>query len=166
MAVIGALFLYYQRSIIMGSIKAKQLESQLRSFIDELLEEIRQHSAKKEYREAVHKIYTALEEVGRIMIKRPRYQFETAQEYSIALAGLMTVDLESVMTIAYKFEKARYGSSEVTYDDFIEAETAFNVIIQTLLSIGAIKTTELTEEESSPYPPASPSTESNDPENK
>ncbi|MHA1911359.1 MAG: hypothetical protein ACTSYA_06660 [Candidatus Kariarchaeaceae archaeon] len=164
--VIGVLFLYYQRSIIMGSIKTKQLESKLRSFIDELLEEIRQHSARKEYREAVQKIYTALEEVGRIMIKRPRYQFETAHEYAVALAGLMTVDIESVLAIIYKFEKARYGTDEITYDDFIEAETAFTVIIQTLLSIGAIKTTAPSEEESTPYPPASPPPESNDPENK
>jgi len=63
-------------------------------------------------------MWNVVEGVGREFYELPRYKHQTPMEFAFLLAAKAEIPRETMATITYYFEKARYSHEPITEEDY------------------------------------------------
>ncbi len=116
--VIIVLFFWINRHSLQTYAKKQTLRRRLRDYLREIIEEIKRDGAEGRYKEGLIKMWNVVEGVGREFYELPRYKHQTPMEFAFLLAAKAEIQRETMATITYYFEKARYSHEPITEEDY------------------------------------------------
>ena len=116
--VIIILFFWINRHSLQTYAKKQTLRRRLRDYLREIIEEIKRDGAEGRYKEGLMKMWNVVEGVGREFYELPRYKYQTPMEFAFLLAAKAEIQKETMATITYYFEKARYSHEPITEEDY------------------------------------------------
>ncbi len=116
--VIVALFFWINRHSLQTYAKKQTLRRRLRDYLREIIEDIKRDGAEGRYKEGLIKMWNVVEGVGREFYELPRYKHQTPMEFAFLLAVKAEIQKETMATITYYFEKARYSHEPITEEDY------------------------------------------------
>ncbi len=123
------LFLWINRHTLIQYFKGQTLKKRVQDYLKDIIEDIKNDGAQGNYREALMKIWPIIEGVGREFYDLPRYKNQTTAEYQRLLVFKAKFNDQMMETIRDYYEKARYGGSEITENDFNSGVNALMKII-------------------------------------
>lgn len=116
--VIIVLFFWINRHSLQTYAKKQTLRRRLRDYLREIIEEIKRDGVEGRYKEGLVKMWNVVEGVGREFYELPRYKHQTPMEFAFLLAAKAEIPRETMATITYYFEKARYSHEPITEEDY------------------------------------------------
>ena len=111
-------------------------ESQIKSSMESRIDLIRKYGTDGEYKKAVLEIWKATQTLGAEGLQAPQRFNQTVRDYIDIIERVSSIERDMLETLAFSFEKAKYGQEQVTADDYLDALEALNVAIDTVIALG------------------------------
>ncbi len=142
--IIGFLLFYFREQIIeaigVGGVKKTILEQE----IEQRLVQIRQLARQQMFREASVLMWQTMTLASEGFLGVGRAPNESARQLGVKLMNRGDLDPSAINAIVMAFEKARYGQTPLTTQEFKDGLSGLHQFLQTATSAGGIS--EVTEE--------------------
>ncbi len=116
--------------------QARGREKLVRSSMESRIDLIRKYGTEGEYLKAVLEIWKATQTLGAEGLQAPQRYNQTVRDYIDILERVSSIERDMLETLAFTFEKAKYGQEQITADDYKDALEALNVAIDTVIALG------------------------------
>ena len=137
MVIIGFLLYYFREQIIdtlgIGAAKKTVIEQE----IEQRLVQIRQLARQQMFREASILMWQTMTLASEGFLGIGRSPNETARQLGVKLMNRGDLDPSAINSIIMVFEKARYGQTPLTTQEFKDGLSGLHQFLQTATSIGA-----------------------------
>lgn len=136
--VVGFLIFYFRRQIIealgVGGVKKTIIEQE----IEQRLVQIRQLARQQMFREASVLMWQTMTLASEGFLGVTRAPNESARQLGVKLMNRGDLDPSAINSIVIAFEKARYGQTPLTTQEFKDGLSGLHQFLQTATSVGEI----------------------------
>lgn len=136
--VIGFLLVYFRKQIIealgVGGVKKTIIEQE----IEQRLVQIRQLARQQMFREASVLMWQTMTLASEGFLGVGRAPNETARQLGVKLMNRGDLDPSAINSIVIAFEKARYGQTPLTTQEFKDGLSGLHQFLQMATSVGDI----------------------------
>ncbi len=136
--ILAGLFLWFNRHTIKTYAQKQTFRRRLRDYLREIIDDIKKDGLEGRYKQGLLKTWSVVEGIGREFFDLPRYRSQTPTEFARLLAYKSEIERELIGTLLEYFEKARYGSEEITEKDFNAGVRALLKIVDKI-EVGEMK---------------------------
>ncbi len=138
LAIIGFLIVYFRKQILerlgVGAVKKTIMEQE----IEQRLVQIRQLARQQMFREASILMWQTMTLASEGFLGVSRQPNESARQLGVKLMNRGDIDPSAINAIVIAFEKARYGQTPLTTQEFKDGLSGLHQFLQTATSVGEI----------------------------
>ena len=138
LVIVGFLIVYFRKQILerlgVGAVKKTIMEQE----IEQRLVQIRQLARQQMFREASILMWQTMTLASEGFLGVTRQPNESARQLGVKLMNRGDIDPSAINAIVIAFEKARYGQTPLTTQEFKDGLSGLHQFLQTATSVGEI----------------------------
>lgn len=138
LVIVGFLIVYFRKQILerlgVGAVKKTIMEQE----IEQRLVQIRQLARQQMFREASILMWQTMTLASEGFLGVSRQPNESARQLGVKLMNRGDIDPSAINAIVIAFEKARYGQTPLTTQEFKDGLSGLHQFLQTATSVGEI----------------------------